>query len=238
MFVSDKTELSANYADEVRNKKLFFDLCKNADRPKMVENSEMNYLLKYHQDCINENVVPLPILFKVRSKKLILKGYRLNQGLCLSMRHAFRLYPQLLREIKLENNGMSDHDLAQIIHGLSHLEELKRISIVNNIFLDESYEALAPILKRLVPNQLDNLRLIGVRTVPLITGKIMESLSDGCHLRRLSIVNGELSDITVRLMCNVIKKASFLIELDISANNMTSSRMLELSSVLAENRKL
>ena len=77
-----------------------------------------------------------------------------------------------------------------------------------------------------------------MRTVPLITGKIMESLSDGCHLRRLSIVNGELSDITVNLMCNVIKKASFLIELDISANNITSSRMLQLSSVLAENRKL
>lgn len=101
VFVSDKTELTANYAHEVRNKKLFFDLCKHADKPKMVENSKMNYLLKYHQDCIRENVNPLPILFKVRSHKLVLKGYRLNDGLCQSLKHAFRLYPQLLTGIKL-----------------------------------------------------------------------------------------------------------------------------------------
>lgn len=117
---------------------------------------------------------------------------------------------------------MSDHDLSQIIKGLSYLDNIKQISIENNILLDDSYEQLVPILRRSVPNNLDELRLIGIRTVPLITGKIMESLSDGCHLRRLSIVNGELSDITVRHMCNVVKNARFLIELNISANNITS----------------
>ena len=64
----------------------------------------------------------------------------------------------------------------------------------------------------------------------------MELLAFGCHLRRLSIVNGELSDINIRQMCKVIKRARFLIELDISANKMTPLRMLELSNVLAENR--
>lgn len=48
VFVSDKNELTANYAHEVRNKKLFVDLCKNADRPRMLELGRMNYLLKYH----------------------------------------------------------------------------------------------------------------------------------------------------------------------------------------------
>ena len=48
VFVSDKSELTANYASEVRSKKLFIDLCKSAGRPKMVEQSKMNYLLKYH----------------------------------------------------------------------------------------------------------------------------------------------------------------------------------------------
>ena len=64
----------------------------------------------------------------------------------------------------------------------------------------------------------------------------MESLAGGCHLRRLSIVNGELSDITVKKLCDVVKNARFLIELDISASKMTPIRMLELSKILAENR--
>ena len=67
VFVSDKNELTANYANEVRSKKLFIDLCKSSGKPKMIEYSKMNYLLKYHKDCLEQNVVPLPVLFKIRN---------------------------------------------------------------------------------------------------------------------------------------------------------------------------
>ena len=123
-----------------------------------------------------------------------------------------------------------------MLKGLTFLDSIKSIWIESNIFLTDSCEQLKPILKRQVPSNLEELRLIGMRTVPLITGKIMESLAFGCHLRRLAIVNGELSDINMRQMCKVIKHARFLIELDISANKMTPLRMLELSNVLADNR--
>ena len=125
VFVSDKHELTANYAHEVRSKKLFVDLCKSADKPKMVEQAKMNYLLKYHQDCLRENVVPLPILFKVRNQKLVLKGYRLNEGLCRSLRHAFEIYPQILNSIKLQDNGISDQDLSYVLKGLNNLDSIK-----------------------------------------------------------------------------------------------------------------
>lgn len=139
-FVSNEKELTANYAQEVRNKKLFFDLCKNADRPKMVENSKMNHLLKYHRDCIRENVMPLPILFKIRNRRLVLKGYRLNDGLCQSLKHACKVDPDLLTSIKLQDNGISDYDMSQVMAGLGCLENLKQIWIESNIFLGESCE--------------------------------------------------------------------------------------------------
>ena len=41
--------MTSDYALEVRDKKLFIDLCKNADKPRF--NTEMNYLLKYYQEC-------------------------------------------------------------------------------------------------------------------------------------------------------------------------------------------
>ena len=47
-FVQDRNKLACDYALEVREKKLFIDICKNSERPKLVENSKMNYLLKYH----------------------------------------------------------------------------------------------------------------------------------------------------------------------------------------------
>lgn len=48
MFVQDRNEHTSDYAFEVRDKKLFIDLCKNASRPRLADNVKMNYLLRYH----------------------------------------------------------------------------------------------------------------------------------------------------------------------------------------------
>lgn len=46
-------------------------------------------------------------------------------------------------------------------------------------------------------------------------------LAEGCQLRKLSLAKAELSDFNMTEMCEVIRNARFLIELDISANKMT-----------------
>ena len=117
--------MTSNYALEVRDKKLYIDLCKDAGKPKLVENSKMNYLLRYYQDCQKTGVVPLPILFKVRNKRLVLKGYGLNEGLCESLRASLQIYPELLTSINLTNNGMQDGDLAAVLKGLQQLTQLR-----------------------------------------------------------------------------------------------------------------
>ena len=132
--------MTSDYALEVRDKKLFIDLCKNADKPRL--HNEMNYLLKYYQECQKRGIVPLPVLFKVRDKKLILEGYRLNAGLCESLSKSFEIYPELLDSITLDDNGISDVDLAKVLEGLTKLDDLKRIIIRNNIFLEASCEVL------------------------------------------------------------------------------------------------
>lgn len=217
---------------------MFFDLCKNSQKPKLEAHSKMNYLLKYHHDCMREKVVPLPILFKVRNKRLALKGYRLNEGLCESLKHAFAIYPELLTGITLHDNGIADQDLGKIFQGLGSLEIVKEISVANNIFQFEAFEHLRPILHRVVPHNLEELRLISIRTGPLVTGQITRALAEGCHLRKLSLVNAHLSDTNMRELCDIIKHARFLVELDISANKMTPQRMLDLTRVLAANRQL
>ena len=103
----------------MRDKKLFVDLCKDAQKPKLVENTQLNPLLRYYKECVKQGSVPLPILFKVRNKCLILQGYRLNTGLCYSLEHALTIYPELLTSINLTDNGMTDGDLAKIINGLT-----------------------------------------------------------------------------------------------------------------------
>ena len=139
----------------------------------------------------------------------------------MSLKHALEIYPTLIESIKLEDNAVKDSDLSKILLGLRQLESLKEIHIEKNIYLGESLEQLDPILKRHVPNNLEVLRLVSIRTGPLVTGKITELLADGCHLRKLTLSNAELSDFNMRETCSIIKNARFLIYLDISRNKMT-----------------
>lgn len=144
----------------MRDKKLFIDICKNSTKPRQEYNIKMNYLLKYHNECKKQGIVPLPILFKVRNKRLVLKGYGLNEGLCKSFATSLAIYPELLDGINFQNNGMSDSDLAITFGGLTKLNELKVIVISNNIFMAKSCSALTEILARSVPNNLEEFRLI------------------------------------------------------------------------------
>ena len=71
-----------------------------------------------------------------------------------------------------------------------------------------------------MPYNLEELRLIGNRTSSPVTSQLCEHLLQGCHLRKLALVQADLSDQNVNKLCQVINKARFLIELDISNNRM------------------
>ena len=167
-FVQDKNQLTSEYAIELRDKKIFNDLCKKAQLPRLVEKDKMNYLLRYFQECQKQRIVPLPILFKVRDKMLTLKGYLLNKGLCLSLCQSLQIYPELLTGINLTDNGISDTDVATVLTGLSKLEKLQSITIRDNCFLGESAKALIPILQRVGSQRLEELNFTSLKTNSLV----------------------------------------------------------------------
>ena len=148
------------------------------------------------------------------------------------------IYPELLTSINLTDNGINDHDLSKVIRGLTKLISLKKIVIKNNFFNSKSCEALSEILAKTVPNNLEELRLISNRTGSCITSQLCDSLMSHCFLRKLALIQAELSDQNVTKLCQVIKNARFLIELDISNNRILPFYMQKLSSAIADNRQL
>lgn len=105
-FVIDKDALAADYAHEVREKKMLIDLYRTSDMPKSQEMFKVNYLLRYYQECKKRKTLPLPILLKVRDGKLVLKHYHLNTGLCESLADSLCIYPTAFHSINLTNNGI------------------------------------------------------------------------------------------------------------------------------------
>jgi len=115
---------------------------------------------------------------------------------------------------------------------------MKQIVIKNNEFLDGSLEKLQIIMKRPFPKQLEELRLISLKTGPIVMTKLCKFVSLQCNLRKLALVQVQLSDTNAVHLCKIIDEARFLEELDISWNHLTPSYMKVITGHLAENRTL
>ena len=96
---------------------------------------------------------------------------------------------------------------------------------------------LAKILSRDIPDNLEELRLIEIKTIPDITSRICEILAQGCHLRILYLVQAGIeTKKCVSELCQFITNNDNLIELDISNNRMPPALMAKVLKVLSHNR--
>ena len=72
------------------------------------------------------------VLGRIHNQTLSLKGYSLNESLCLAIGEACRRYPELFESLIIENNGLKDKALAALLDGLTGLTVLKRFICTNN----------------------------------------------------------------------------------------------------------
>jgi Ran GTPase-activating protein (RanGAP) involved in mRNA processing and transport len=68
--------------------------------------------------------------------------------------------------------------------------------------------------------------------------RIIELLGAGCNLRKLSLVQCYLNENDVAEICRIISGSRFLIDLDLSWNELNDRSMVCITSELATNRKL
>ena len=73
------------------------------------------------QFCSQNLVVSLPLLLKIKDKKLILENYQLNYGLCTAIAMAFESFEDIATEFILSGNKMTDEDFAMVLRGMTKL---------------------------------------------------------------------------------------------------------------------
>ena len=74
---------------------------------------------------------------------------------------------------------------------------------------------MSALFKRPFPNNLEDLRLISVKTSPMMIEYLLDKLGENCLLRKLCLVKCSLVDSHVPRIINSLG-GRFLIELDIS----------------------
>ena len=73
---------------------------------KFFKDPKINYFLA----CNKESVVSLPLVAKIQQRQLNLFGYRLNPGVCKSLKIYLENFKGALIRLALDNNGIDRGD--------------------------------------------------------------------------------------------------------------------------------
>lgn len=124
-------------------------------------------MLIYHKEIHDTQEIALPLINKVIDGKLVLQGYTLDSGHFEALAAAIKETKRpLLRDIYLENCGVDDHELALLLEGIFQMGGVQKLIYKNNVFLEESLEAIKPVLNKRSPHNLQELRLVNLVTNP------------------------------------------------------------------------
>ena len=91
-----RDNIFAEFAGEVQEIIEFNSMIKNFARPSQNEINMADMKFQFYKECMKENVVALPILFKIVNRKLKLYEYVLNSGHCESLCKAFKTWPECI----------------------------------------------------------------------------------------------------------------------------------------------
>ena len=179
-YVQDKEGVAVEFAKELRDKKVHYDICKTSHNTQVLEENRRNYLFRFFQESKKQGVVPLPVLLKAKNRKLDLRSYGMSEGVARSLAAGIELWEEyqiddddeVLNQIVLDNNSLTDHSTAVILDAISKITDMNQIVIKKNEFHEKSITPLKRILARPFPNQLHELRLVSLRTTAAITTEV------------------------------------------------------------------
>jgi len=153
--------------------------------------------VEYYLTCKKKLEIALPILDKVWRKTLCLQDYSLSKGHCEGIAVACQYFDEkLINRVLFNNCGMDGDEFAEILRGLNKLKDVKSITYKRNALNQEAINELDPILKKRLPRNLEELKIIDVKSSAALNNDLINKLYAGCQIRKLALVNCELSEKT------------------------------------------
>ena len=81
-----------------------------------------------------------------------------------------------INRVLFDNCGIDDEEFAAILEGLNKLEDFKSITYKQNVFDQNSLDAIIPILQeRKLPHHLEELQIIDCKIPALITNQLVQA---------------------------------------------------------------
>ena len=102
-----------------------------------------------------------------------MRDLKLNTGDSRGLRDNLMHHQHLVSKLYLDSNGMDGVQTGAICEGLSYQRHLHVLAIQDNEVNEQTADAIIPMLKRRVPDHLQELHLIHAKCVWRATDKLV-----------------------------------------------------------------
>ena len=129
--------------------------------------------------------------------------------------------------------------MASILKGLHTQKAFRKFYYKHNVFMQESLEALKPILLRQAPNHLQELTLVSCTTNQNIIEQLTDELLEEAYsIQKIGLISMQVSELALNNIGTIVKQSIWLESLDISWTSLTADCFKKFLGCLKDNRNL
>ena len=180
----------------------------------------------------------MPIFHKIQNNQLLLRDIKLNEGVIKGLLGCMMMNKNLIERLFLDNNCLDGDEMAQILTGVNNQLPFKSLTITGNNFNEACAELVLQLLKRKIPENLEELHLIYAKCVWRATDLLVKNMTGKNYLRKLSLVSVGFNEESFYALIEVVKKTKTLTYLDISWNQLVPAHFQELLPIIYKNKRL
>ena len=174
----------------------------------------MNYFIK----SIEEIEPSLPLIKNIDDEQLAIIETKIGKGVAKGINAACEVCEEVFTKLFLDNNNLTDEDLAIILDGTLKLYVARKVVIRRNEFGQQSLQRIEELMTRFFPQNLEELRIEKCKINREVTLGLIKAMNKGCFLRRLALVQVSFDDESITEMKKFIEESRYLEDLDISFN--------------------
>ena len=151
---------------------------------------EKDPILVYQKVFQDAAEIMLPLVIKVKFDCLILQDYTLSENQCQGLANAIsEVGLPKIKILYLDNCGVDDGECAILLEGLLKMDCFHTFVYKNNVFAEESLEALQPIMLKPVGTNLRVIKMVNCSCTGAIMDEFLEFLlENGIRIESLSLI--------------------------------------------------
>ena len=173
--------------------------------------SENKAMELFFKECNKSRIIPMPLFSKIKESNILsVSGQFISEGMASAL--GLLLSDEQIRtqinitEVNLDDNGLKDHSFAAILEALEFHMGIKKFNYSNNELGEKSLPLITKIIKRPRENHIEELRINGIKSLPLVQRDLLKAIKNAPAIKKLRLSNlKNINDRSFNKIIGIVK---------------------------------